>query len=139
MENRSGLVVGAAVSYANGFAELASALWLLDCVPAGHAKTVDADKGYDTRGFVDDCRPRECGVRSRSPRSGHSRFRAVDPNRAERMPDSSTSCARVPNRFRPFSTLVTSLVEHRNGLGRQLHMCGCHQVVQFIERGGAGT
>ncbi len=58
MENRSGLVVGAVVSHADGFAERASALRLLDCVPGGHAKTVGADKAYDTRDFVNDCRAR---------------------------------------------------------------------------------
>lgn len=58
MENRSGLVVGAVVSHADGFAERASALQLLDCVPGSHAKTVGADKAYDTRDFVSDCRAR---------------------------------------------------------------------------------
>ncbi|MGF6782262.1 hypothetical protein P3T21_007503 [Paraburkholderia sp. GAS334] len=59
MENRSGRVVGAVVSHADGFAERASALWLLDCAPGGHAKTVGADKTYDTRDFVNDCRARD--------------------------------------------------------------------------------
>jgi hypothetical protein len=58
MENRSGLVVGAVVSHADGFAERASALRLLDCVPGGHAKTLGADKAYNTRDFVRDCRAR---------------------------------------------------------------------------------
>ncbi|WZV76784.1 hypothetical protein AAFM48_16930 [Burkholderia pseudomallei] len=47
MENRSGLVVGAVVSHADGFGERASALRLLDCVPGRHSKTLGADKGYD--------------------------------------------------------------------------------------------
>ena len=55
MEHRSGLVVGAVVSHAGGFAERASGLRLLDCVPGIHAKTVGADKAYDTRDFVSDC------------------------------------------------------------------------------------
>ncbi len=59
MENRSGLVVGAVVSHADGFAERASALRLLDCVPGHHAKTLGADKGYDMREFVRDCRARK--------------------------------------------------------------------------------
>ncbi|SAL88960.1 transposase, IS4 family protein [Caballeronia arvi] len=58
MENRSGLVVGAVVSHADGCAERASALRLLDCVPGSHAKTVGADKAYDTRDFIRDCRSR---------------------------------------------------------------------------------
>ncbi|NKG08119.1 hypothetical protein GO289_05024 [Ralstonia solanacearum] len=56
MENRSGLVVGAVVSHADGFAERASVLRLLDCVPGRHAKTLGTDKGYDMRDFVGDCR-----------------------------------------------------------------------------------
>ncbi|WP_157658831.1 IS5 family transposase, partial [Burkholderia ubonensis] len=59
MENRSGLVVGAVVSHADGFAERASALRLLDCVPGRHAKTLGTDKGYDMRDFVRDCRARK--------------------------------------------------------------------------------
>ena len=58
MENRSGLVVGAVVSHADGFAERANALRLLECVPGTHAKTVGADKAYDTHDFVNDCRAR---------------------------------------------------------------------------------
>lgn len=58
MGNRSGLVVGAVVSHADGFAEGASVLRLLDCMPGTYAKTVGADKAYDTRDFVRDCRTR---------------------------------------------------------------------------------
>lgn len=46
------------VSHADGFAERASALRLLDCVPGTHAKTVGADKAYDTRDFMSECRTR---------------------------------------------------------------------------------
>ncbi|CAB3802055.1 hypothetical protein LMG28614_05535 [Paraburkholderia ultramafica] len=56
MENRSGLVVGAVASHADGFSERVSVLRLLDYVPGTHAKTVGADKIYDTRDFVSDCR-----------------------------------------------------------------------------------
>lgn len=52
MENCSGLVVGAVVSHADGFAERASALRLLDCVPHRHATTLGADKGYNMRDFA---------------------------------------------------------------------------------------
>jgi hypothetical protein len=58
MENRSGLVVGAIVSHADGLGERGSALRLLDSTPGHHAKTVGADKAYDTRDFVADCRAR---------------------------------------------------------------------------------
>lgn len=58
MENRSGLVVGAVVSHADDFAERTSALRRLDRAPGDHAKTVGADKAYDARDFVSDCRTR---------------------------------------------------------------------------------
>lgn len=74
MGNRSGLVVGAVVSHADGFAERASALQLLDRVPGAHAKTVGADKAYDTRDFVNDYRTRNVTphVASNDERSGGS-------------------------------------------------------------------
>lgn len=58
MEHRSGLVVGAIVTHADGFGERAAALRMLDAIPGKHAKTVAADKAYDTRDFVDACRKR---------------------------------------------------------------------------------
>jgi len=58
MENRSGLVVGAMVTHADGLGERAAALAMLDTVPGSHPKTVAADKAYDTRDFVDACRHR---------------------------------------------------------------------------------
>src|SRR5262249_54006001 len=50
-ENRQGLIVDARVSEANGFAERATALQMLDGL-TGRRCTVGADKAYDTRGFV---------------------------------------------------------------------------------------
>lgn len=58
MENRSGLVVGAVVSHADGMGERASALAMLDTIPGSGPKTVGADKAYDTADFVSDCRRR---------------------------------------------------------------------------------
>jgi transposase len=58
MENRSGLVVGAIVSHADGTGERAAALAMLDTVPGSHAKTVGADKAYDTADFIAACRSR---------------------------------------------------------------------------------
>lgn len=59
MENRNGLVVGAVVSHADGTGERIHALRMLDCVPGCHAKTMGADKAYDTHDFVEDCRTRK--------------------------------------------------------------------------------
>lgn len=58
MENRHGLVVGAVVTHADGTGERAAALTMLDTVPGSHAKTVGADKAYDTADFVAACRSR---------------------------------------------------------------------------------
>jgi len=58
MENRSGLVVGAVVTHADGTGERAAALAMLDTVPGKKAKSIGADKAYDTRDFVADCRER---------------------------------------------------------------------------------
>jgi transposase len=52
IENRSGLVVGAVASHADGMAERGQALRLLERTPGRHPKTVGADKAYDTRDFV---------------------------------------------------------------------------------------
>lgn len=58
MENRSGLVVGAVVTHADGYGERAAALAMLDRLPGAGHKTLGADKGYDMRDFVAGCRQR---------------------------------------------------------------------------------
>lgn len=58
MENRSGLVVGAVVTHANGTNERTAALAMLDTVPGMGRKSVGADKAYDTQDFIDACRGR---------------------------------------------------------------------------------
>jgi transposase len=55
-ENRNGLVVNAEVFQANGTAERVAALVMLEQLPGANRITVGADKGYDTRGFVAECR-----------------------------------------------------------------------------------
>ena len=58
MENRSGLVVSAVVTHADGRGERVAALAMLDVLPGKGPKTLGADKGYDTRDFVAGCRDR---------------------------------------------------------------------------------
>ena len=58
MENRSGLVVSAVVTPADGTGERTAALAMLDTVPGSQPKTVGADKAYDTADFVAACRER---------------------------------------------------------------------------------
>src|SRR3954467_1001929 len=56
VENRNGLIVNTEVFPANGLAERAAAMAMLEQIPADHRVTVGADKGYDTRDFVAECR-----------------------------------------------------------------------------------
>jgi transposase len=56
IENRNGLIVTTEVFQANGTAERDAALVMLEQVPGGHRVTVGADKAYDTKGFVAECR-----------------------------------------------------------------------------------
>lgn len=74
MEHRSGLVVGAVVTHADGYGERAAALAMLDTLPGKHPRTIAADKAYDTRDFVQACRQRHVTphVASHSTRWGGS-------------------------------------------------------------------
>jgi transposase len=59
IENRNGLVVDLQMDIADGFAERRNALEMLDNnMPGKRRITLGADKGYDTRDFVEDCRMR---------------------------------------------------------------------------------
>jgi Transposase DDE domain len=56
VENRNGLIVDAEVFQSNGTAERDGALIMLEKLPGTQAVTVAGDKGFDTRGFVEECR-----------------------------------------------------------------------------------
>src|SRR5699024_5595067 len=58
MDNRHGLMVDAEVSPADGYGERNTAQKMLDRLPGKRRKTLGADKGYDTRDFVQACRRR---------------------------------------------------------------------------------
>jgi transposase len=55
-ENRNGLIVNAEVFQATGTAEREAALVLLEQIAGTRRVTVGADKGYDTKAFVAECR-----------------------------------------------------------------------------------
>src|SRR5690348_16500158 len=55
-ENRNGLVVNTETLQANGTAERDAALLMLEQIPGTDRVTVAADKGYDTKDFVAECR-----------------------------------------------------------------------------------
>lgn len=58
MDHRHGLIVDVEVTEADGYAERQAALRLLDRHPSRKRRTVAADKAYDTKQFVADCRER---------------------------------------------------------------------------------
>jgi hypothetical protein len=59
MEHRSALIVDAELTTADGYAERATALEMLDRLPASkRRRTVAGDKNYDTKGFIADIRAR---------------------------------------------------------------------------------
>src|SRR5512138_1194843 len=55
-ENRNGLIVNTEVFQANGTAERDAALIMLEQITSTRRVTVGADKGYDTKDFVAECR-----------------------------------------------------------------------------------
>jgi len=55
-ENRNGLIVNTEVFQANGTAERDAGLVMLEQLPGDQRVTVGADKGYDTRDFIAECR-----------------------------------------------------------------------------------
>lgn len=55
-ENRNGLIVDTEVFQANGTAEREAALGMLEQISGAGRVTVGADKGYDTKDFVAECR-----------------------------------------------------------------------------------
>src|SRR4051794_25406067 len=59
MENRNALIVDAQLTEANGTAERATALDMID-ENAGSGSTVGGDKNYDTANFIAGCRARGC-------------------------------------------------------------------------------
>jgi transposase len=56
VENGNGLIIEAEVFQANGTAERDAALVMLEQIPGKQPVTVGADKGYDTAGFIAECR-----------------------------------------------------------------------------------
>jgi transposase len=57
MENRNGLIVDMCITHAHGRAEVEAAYMMLERNdPTRRRRTVAADKGYDTRDFVEGCR-----------------------------------------------------------------------------------
>jgi IS5 family transposase len=56
VENRNGLIVTTELFQANGTAERDAAMVMLEQIPGERRVTVGADKAYDTKDFVSECR-----------------------------------------------------------------------------------
>jgi transposase len=56
MENRNGLALNGQVTQANGRAEPQAAIAMVEQIPGQHQVTLGADKGYDTKEFVQEMR-----------------------------------------------------------------------------------
>ncbi len=89
MENRNGLAVDVLLTHATGTAEREAAVRMLDRRPEPQRRgTVGADKAYDTRDFVADCRER--GVTPHVAQHTSGRRSAID-GRTTRHPGHAIS------------------------------------------------
>jgi transposase len=91
MENRNGLVVDAETTRVSGYAERLAALEMIDSMVDGSGTkriTLGADKGYDTRDFVDELRDR--GATPHVAQNQNGRRSAID-GRTTRHPGYAAS------------------------------------------------
>lgn len=105
MENRNALLVDAELTQADGYAERATAIEMLARLPGRkRRRTVAADKGYDTRGFVADCR--DLWVTPHVAQHNNGRRSAID-GRTTRHPGHRTSQRIRPRIEEPFGWIKT--------------------------------
>lgn len=105
MENRNALIVDAELTQADGYAERATAAEMLGRLPRrSRRRTVAADKGYDTAGFVNDCR--DLGVTPHVAPHTNGRRSAID-GRTTRHPGHRTSQRIRPRIEEPFGWIKT--------------------------------
>jgi transposase len=116
MENRSALIVDAELGTADGYAERSTALEMLGRLPkTKRRRTVGADKGYDTRGFVDDAR--KLGFTPHVAQNTSKRRSAID-GRTTRHRGHQISQSTRPRIEEPFGWIKTI------GGGRKLRYKG---------------
>jgi len=105
MENRNALLIDAELTQADGYAERATALAMLARLPRrARRRTVAADKGYDTRAFVADCR--DLGVTPHVAQNTTKRRSAID-GRTTRHPGHRASQRARPRIEEPFGWIKT--------------------------------
>ena len=116
MENRNALIVDAELGTADGYAERSTALEMLGRLPkTKRRRTVGADKGYDTRGFVDDAR--KLGFTPHVAQNTTKRRSAID-GRTTRHSGHQISQSTRPRIEEPFGWIKTV------GGGRKLRYKG---------------
>ena len=116
MENRSALIVDAELTFADGYAERATALEMLGRLPRSkRRRTVGADKAYDTAGFVADARA--LGFTPHVAQNTTNRRSAID-GRVTRHPGHRVSQSTRPRIEEPFGWTKTI------GGGRKLRYIG---------------
>jgi transposase len=77
MENRNALIIDAELATADGYAERATAIEMLDRLPkSARRRTVAGDKGYDTRGFI--AQTRALGFTAHVAQHTNGRRSAID-------------------------------------------------------------
>lgn len=129
MENRNGLAVDVRLTQATGTAEREAALDMLANQPG--AKTVGADKNYDTKGFVADCREKGVTphVAQNTARKGGS---AIDGRTTRHVG------YLISQRIRKLiETLFGDKKQHRGG--RQVKVRGLDKVAFVFTLGTAAT
>lgn len=105
MENRSALIVDAELTFADGYAERATALEMLGRLPKSkRRRTVGADKAYDTAGFVADARA--LGFTPHVAQNTTNRRSAID-RRVTRHPGHRVSQSTRPRIEEPFGWTKT--------------------------------
>jgi IS5 family transposase len=105
MENRNALIVDAELTQADGYAERATAIELLARLPRRvRRRTVAADKGYDTRAFVAECR--DLGVTPHVAQRTNGRRSAID-GRTTHHPGHRVSQRTRPRIEEPFGWIKT--------------------------------
>jgi transposase len=111
MENRNALIIDAELTRADGFAERATAIELLARLPRrARRRTIAADKGYDTRAFVAECR--QLGVTPHVAPHTNARRSAID-GRTTRHPGHRTSQRTRPRIEEPFGWIKTIAGGHK--------------------------
>ena len=115
VENRNGLIVDAEVFQANGTAERDAALVMMEKIPGTKAVTVGGDKGFDTRGFVAECRNLKVTphVAQNYARAGRQRHRCAH-HAARGLPISQKKRKRIEECFGWLKTVAgLRKVRHR--------------------------